>query len=240
MCVWTVKLHLASYYYAQTRVLKVQLAMVKACKAFTPIKSLRSHYSFAVPCRPADGSPTTTVAQSSENNAWDNKSHKACFTGSTAQTGCFLSSLRGVQGPLIQVYGDMLPPSDFLIIVPRTREVPDMIRAASELIHACHKLWALSVQQQLGQLAVLDTAGILYTMLQCWQCWQTAQNDGFIVHNTTQDNALLQIRSSPCSASNSIAALTLEHGAASTCLIGQSQCSSLLDYLQKTRPCLPL
>ena len=143
----------------------------------------------------------------------------------------------GVQGPLIQVYGDMLPPSDFLIIVPRTREVPDMIRATSEFIHACHKLWALSVQLQLGQLAVLDTSGILYTML---QCWQTPQNDGFMVHNTTQDNALLQIRSSPCSASNAIAALTLQHGAASICLIGQSQCSSLLNYLQKMRPCLPL
>ncbi|KAL0030317.1 hypothetical protein WJX77_009389 [Trebouxia sp. C0004] len=38
--------------------------------------------------RPADGSPTTTVAQSSENNAWDNKPHKACFKGSTAQTRC--------------------------------------------------------------------------------------------------------------------------------------------------------
>lgn len=64
----------------------------------------------------------------------------------------------GVQGPLIQVYGDMLPPSDFLIIVPRTREVPGMIRAASEFIRACHKLWALSVQLQLGQLAVLNTS----------------------------------------------------------------------------------
>ena len=67
----------------------------------------------------------------------------------------------GVQGPVIQVYGDMLPPSDFLIIVPCTREVPDMIKAASEFIHACHKLWALSVQLQLGQSAVLDTSGIL-------------------------------------------------------------------------------
>lgn len=28
MCVWTVKLHLASYYYAQMRVLKVQLAIL--------------------------------------------------------------------------------------------------------------------------------------------------------------------------------------------------------------------
>ena len=143
----------------------------------------------------------------------------------------------GVQGRLIQVYGDMLPPSDFLIIVPRTREIPDMIRAASEFIHACQKLWALSVQLQLGQSAVLDTSGILYTML---QCWHTAQNDGFMVHNTTQVNALLQIRSSPCSASNPIAALTLQHGAASTCLIGQSQCSSLLNYFQKMPPCLPL
>ena len=77
----------------------------------------------------------------------------------------------------------MLPPSDFLIIVPRTREVPDMIRAASEFIHACHKLWALSVQLQLGQLAVLDTSGILYTCV--LQCWQTAQNDG-PQHNTGQ------------------------------------------------------
>ncbi|DBA76298.1 TPA: hypothetical protein ACH3X1_010012 [Trebouxia sp. C0004] len=33
-----------------------------------------------------------------------------------------------------------------------------MIRAASEFIHACHKLWALSVQLQLGQLAILDTS----------------------------------------------------------------------------------
>ncbi|DBA90033.1 TPA: hypothetical protein ACH3X2_004300 [Trebouxia sp. C0005] len=64
----------------------------------------------------------------------------------------------GVQGPLIQVYGDMLPPSDFLIIVPRTREVPDMITAASKFIHACQKLWALNVQLQLGQLAVFDTS----------------------------------------------------------------------------------
>lgn len=143
----------------------------------------------------------------------------------------------GVQGPLIQVYGDMLPPSDFLIIVPRTREVPDMITAASKFIHACQKLWALNVQLQLGQLAVFDTSGILYTML---QCWQTSQNDGFIVHNTTQDNTLLQIRSSLGSASNPTAALTLQHGAASTCLIGQSQCSSLPIYLQKMRLCLPL
>ena len=143
----------------------------------------------------------------------------------------------GVQGPLIQVYGDMLPPSDFLLVVPRIREVPDMIRAASEFIHACHKLWALSVQLQLGHSAVLDTSGILYTML---RCWQTAQSDGFMVHSTTQDNALLQIRSSPCSASSPTAALTLQHGAASTCLIGQPQCSSLLTYLQKMRPCLPL
>lgn len=82
----------------------------------------------------------------------------------------------GVHGPLIQVYGDMLPPSDFLIIVPRTREVPDMIRAASKFICACHKLSALSVQLQLGQLAVLNTSGIVYTML---RCWQTAQNDCF-------------------------------------------------------------
>ena len=142
----------------------------------------------------------------------------------------------GVQGALIQVYGDMLPPSDFLIIVPRTREVPDMIRAASGFIHACQKLWAPSVQLQLGQLAMLDTSGILYTML---QCWQTAQGDGFMVHTTTQDNVLSQIRSSPCSTSNPIAALTLQHGAASTCLIGQSLCSSLLNYLQKM-PCSPL
>ena len=28
MCVWIVKLHLASYYYAQTRVLKVQVAIL--------------------------------------------------------------------------------------------------------------------------------------------------------------------------------------------------------------------
>ncbi|KAA6426523.1 MAG: hypothetical protein FRX49_03633 [Trebouxia sp. A1-2] len=52
----------------------------------------------------------------------------------------------------------MLPPSDFLIIVPRTREVPDMITAASKFIHACQKLWALNVQLQLGQLAVFDTS----------------------------------------------------------------------------------
>ena len=77
----------------------------------------------------------------------------------------------------------MLPPSDFLIIVPRTREVPDMIRAASDFIHACQKLWALSVQLQLGQSAVLDTSGILYTCV--LQCWQTAQNDG-PQHNTGQ------------------------------------------------------
>lgn len=92
-----------------------------------------------------------------------------------------------MQGSVIQVYGDMLPPSDFFIIVPLTRELPDMIRAASEIIHACQKLWALSVQLQLGQSAVLATSGILYTRL---QCWQTAQNDGFVVRNTTQDNAL--------------------------------------------------
>lgn len=62
----------------------------------------------------------------------------------------------GVQGPLIHVYGDVLPPSDFLIIAPRAREATDMIRAASEFIHACHNLWALSVQLQLGDSAVFD------------------------------------------------------------------------------------
>ena len=213
-----------------------------------------SHYSFAVPCRPADGSPRTTVAQSSANSAWGNTPHKACFKGSNAPTDVFLVitakcilpifsfwqqkklceltkefsyTKLGVDGPVIQVYGDMLPSSDFCIIVQRAREVPDII-TASEFIHACHKLWALSVQLQLGQSAPLDTSGILYTMLQC--C--TAQNDGLMAHNPTQDNALLQIRSSPCSASNPVAALTLQHGAASACLLGQSQCSSLLNYLQ--------
>lgn len=143
----------------------------------------------------------------------------------------------GLQGPLIQVYGDVLPPSDFLIIAPRAREVTDMIRAAPEFIHACHKLWALSVQLQLGDSAVFDTSGIVYIIL---QCWQTAQNAGSAVHNTIPGNALLQICSSRCSASNPIAAPTFQHGTASTCLMSQSQCSSLLTCLQKMRLCLLL
>lgn len=52
----------------------------------------------------------------------------------------------GVQGSVIQVYGDMLPASDFLIVVPRARQIPDVMRAASEFIHACQNFWALSVQ----------------------------------------------------------------------------------------------
>ena len=100
----------------------------------------------------------------------------------------------GVHGPVIQVYGDMLPPSDFLIIVPRTRAVPHLITAASHFIHDCQKLWALSVQLQLGQSAVLDTSGILYTIL---PCCQAVQHDGFTVLNTTQDNALCRSAASP-------------------------------------------
>ncbi|KAL0028802.1 hypothetical protein WJX79_008460 [Trebouxia sp. C0005] len=59
----------------------------------------------------------------------------------------YFSTLRPVDGS-----------PNFLIIVPRTREVPDMITAASKFIHACQKLWALNVQLQLGQLAVFDTS----------------------------------------------------------------------------------
>ena len=65
----------------------------------------------------------------------------------------------GVQGPLIQVSGNMLPASDFLIVVQRTEVVPHMLAAASEFMQHCQKLWALSVQVQLGRFAVLDSTG---------------------------------------------------------------------------------
>ena len=65
----------------------------------------------------------------------------------------------GVMGPLIHVPGDMLPASDFLIIVPRTKVVTDMLISATEFMGQCQTLWALRLQLQLGRYAVLDTAG---------------------------------------------------------------------------------
>ena len=141
-----------------------------------------------------------------------------------------ISSSSAVQAS--QHVTDMPPPSDFLIVVPHAREVPDMNRAVSKFFDARQRLWALSMQVQLGQSAVFDTSGILYTIL---QRWQNAHNDGFMVQHKAQDNALLQIRRSPCSASKPVAALTLQHGVTSTWIIGQSQGSSLLNYLQKMR-----
>lgn len=139
----------------------------------------------------------------------------------------------GVQGPLFQVHGDMLPSSDFLILVPCTKVVPHMIAAASEFMRYCQKLWALSVQLQLGRYAVLDGTGVLFA--------HCISNVGQVATlQKEENNALLQILSFTYSASSSIAGLTLLRGAASTCLRGQSQCSFLLAYLHKMQACLPL
>ena len=212
MCICRAQLHLAPFCYALMRVFKDQLAILaqhgKGMRgSYTPHPpppppnhpthsppalnppNLKSHTTALLcPCRPADGSPSTTVAQSSEtvhettiltqHVAQDALLRPDVFLVITAKCIWPIASFwqqkqlcelakdfcyteLGVHGPVIQVYGDMLPPSDFLIIVPRAREVPDMIRAASEFIHACHKLWALSVRLQLGQSAVFDTSGIL-------------------------------------------------------------------------------
>jgi len=147
----------------------------------------------------------------------------------------FCYSRLGVQGPLVQVYGDVLPTSAFLILVPRTKVVPHIFVAASEFIHDCQKLWALSVQMQLGRYAVLDSTGGPYTVFQCWPSCQFPE-----MHRAIYRTALLQILSFPYSVSGPTAGLILPHGAASTCLRGQSQCSFLLGYLPKMQACLPL
>ena len=106
------------------------------------------------------------LRKSSESNAWDNELDKHISQETIPRPDLFLVitakciwpvvsywqqtelyelakdfcySQAGVQGPVIQ--GDKLPPSDFLIIVPGTRVVPVMNRAASKFIDVCQKLW---------------------------------------------------------------------------------------------------
>ena len=87
----------------------------------------------------------------------------------------FCYSRLGTHGPLVQVSGDVLPNSAFLILVPRTKVVPHIFVAASDFMHDCQKLWALNVQMQLGRYAVLDSTGGSYTVFQCWPICQSPE-----------------------------------------------------------------
>lgn len=89
--------------------------------------------------------------------------------------GVFCYSRLGVPGPLVQVSGDGLPTSASIILVPHTKVVPHIFVAASEFMHDCQKLWALSVQMQLGRYAVLDSTGGPYTVFQCWPTCQSPE-----------------------------------------------------------------
>ncbi len=89
----------------------------------------------------------------------------------------------GTQGPLVQVSGDALPTSASLILVPHTKVVPHIFVAASEFMHDCQKLWALSVQMQLGRYAVLDSTGGPYNVFRYWptcQCPDMCSQQTFV------------------------------------------------------------
>ena len=67
----------------------------------------------------------------------------------------------GAQGPVFEVYGDVLPSPDNLLLVPCTKVVPHIIPTAVEFMRDCQKLWALNVQLQLGRYAIIDSSGML-------------------------------------------------------------------------------
>ena len=84
-----------------------------------------------------------------------------------------------------------------------------------------------SMQVQLGRYAVLDSTGST-------PCFNAGQE----VHMAIHWSVWLRILSIPYSVSGPTAGLIVPHGATSTCLRGQPQCSFLMGYLPRMQACL--